>query len=110
MDFIKRFTQKGGCYYTRIGSAIFSNGNLRISLPNTKRVLDKGYIDGGFGVVTQTIEPKKSPRTLIVTKIDMNMLPPELTGKDYKFLIPAEQISENEFVFLYKNAKMLNRK
>lgn len=111
MDFIKHFDYRGGRHGDpMVGSAIFIDGKLTIRLPRNKEVVEKGFIEGGFGVVTKDAPARKSPYTLIVTKIDVNDLPPNLRGQTYKYRICAQQISENEFVFPFANAEMLNKK
>jgi hypothetical protein len=47
---------------------------------------------------------------MIQTLYDVNDLPPQLRGQTYKFRISAEQISEDEFLFPFDRAKMLNKK
>lgn len=112
MTFVKHFNSKGGGYRGEkmVGSAIFCDGKLIIKLPNTKKVVESGFIEEGFGVVTNTVPARKSPYTMIATKINLEDLPIELRGKSYRFRILAEQISENEFVFPFKKAKMMNKK
>lgn len=111
MTFVKHFNNRGGNRREKgIGSAVFGDGKLVIRLPNTKDVVECGYIEDGFGVLTKTVDARKSPYTMIQTKIDLEDLPIELRGKCYKFRISAEQISENEFVFPFKKAIMINKK
>jgi hypothetical protein len=111
MVFVKHFNCRGGNHGEKmIGSAIFGDGKLTIRLPNTKDVVEKGITEDGFGVVTKTVEPRKSPYTMINIQYDVNDLPPQLRGQTYKFKIAAEQISENEFLFPFDRAKMLNKK
>lgn len=111
MEFIKHFNQRGGHSSGDFkGAAVFSDGFLTIRLPNTKAVVEKGYIDGGFGVVTKDVKPKKSPYIVINTEIDKEYLPVELRGETYKFRIEAEYLSENEIVFPYSRARMMNKK
>ena len=109
MKFIKHFNTKGGSVGS-FGSAIFGDGYLRIRIPNTFDIVEKGFIDGGFGLVVKPCEGRKSPYTTIHTRIDTEYLPQELRGEKYIFGIPAEQISDTEIVFMYKRAKMLNKK
>lgn len=117
MTFTKHFRSVGGfCRdgQKMVGSAIFGDGVLVIRLPNTKAVIEKGFVEGdfgeGFGVVTKDIPAKKSPYSYVKTVIDVNDLPVELRGQKYKFRIYAEQLSENEFVFPFSRAKMINKK
>ena len=111
MTFVKLFESRGGNRREKmIGSAVFCDGKLTIRLPNTKDVVEKGITENGFGVVTKTVKPHKSPYTMISTLYDVNELPPQLRGQTYKFRISAEQISEDEFLFPFDRAKMLNKK
>lgn len=111
MTFIKHFNHKGGFNGSlMIGSAIFIDGKLTIRLPNTKAIVESGYIEDGFGVVTKDVPARKSPYTLLVVKYNKEDLPTELRGQNYKFRICAEQISDNEFVFPFNKAQMVNHK
>lgn len=111
MVFIKHFNGRGGTHGEKmVGSAVFCDGKLTIRLPNTKDVVEKGITEDGFGVITKTVEPRKSPYTMIITKYDVNDLPPQLRGQTYRFRIYAEHISEDEFLFRFDKAKMLNKK
>ena len=109
MNFIKHFNSRGGRVGS-LGSALFGDGKLRIRIPNTYNVVEKGFIDGGFGLVVEPCGNRKSKYTTVNVNIDPLDLPPELRGKTYKFGIPAEKISDTEFVFLFKKARMLNKK
>ena len=111
MTFVKHFNIRGGNHREKgIGSAVFIDGKLVIRLPNTTEVVESGFIEEGFGVVTKTVPARKSPYTMIQTKIDIQDLPIELRGKCYKFRISAEKVSENEFVFPFCKAEMINKK
>ena len=111
MTFVKHFNHAGGNRKEiGFGSAIFGDGKLTIRLPNTKSVEECGFIEGGFGVVTKSCPKRKSAYTLIQTKIELEDLPIELRGKCYKFRIYAEKASEDEFVFPFCKAEMMNKK
>lgn len=111
MEFVKHFNSRGGHHGEKmVGSAVFCDGKLTIRLPNTKDVVESGITEDGFGVVTKTVEPRKSPYTMIITKYNKEDLPVELRGQTYKFRIIAEQISENEFLFPFNKATMMNKK
>lgn len=110
MEFIKHFNHVGRNSDGFKGTAVFGDGTLTIRLPNKYRVVDNGFIEGGFGVVVETQTPKKSPYVIIKTEIDMNYLPPELRGKNYKFRINATYLSDTEIAFMYKDAMMLTHK
>lgn len=109
MTFIKHFNTRGG-KIARFGSAILKDGFLRIRIPYTLEVVEKGFIEGGFGLVVRPCESKKSKYTLVQTKLDKSYLPAELCAQNYRFGIPAEQISDTEIVFMYNKAKMLTKK
>ena len=109
MTFIKHFNSRGG-KIASFGSATLEDGFLRIRIPGTLEIVEKGFIEDGFGLVVRPCESKKSKYTLVQTKIDKSFLPAELCAQNYKFGIPAEQISDTEIVFMYKKAKMLTKK
>lgn len=111
MEFVKHFNSRGRYHGEKmVGSAVFCDGKLTIRLPNTKDVVESGITEDGFGVVTKTVEPRKSPYTMIITKYERGDLPVELRGQTHKFRISAEQISENEFLFPFNKATMMNKK
>lgn len=111
MTFVKHFNRAGGNRREKgIGSAIFIDGKLTIRLPNTTEIVESGFIEEGFGVVTKTVPARKSPYTMIQTKIDLEDLPIELRGKSYRFRISAKKISENEYIFPFCEAEMMNKK
>lgn len=111
MTFVKHFNTRGGFHGEKmVGSAVFCDGKLTIRLPNTKDVVESGITEDGFGVVTRTVPARKSPYTLIITKYEKDDLPVELRGQTYKFRIIAEQVSEDEFVFPFNKATMMNKK
>lgn len=109
MTFIKHFNTRGGRIGS-FGSAILKDGFLKIRIPSNLEVVEKGFIEDGFGLVVRPCESKKSKYTLVQTKIDKSFLPSELCAQNYKFGIPAEQISDTEIVFMYNKAKMLTKK
>lgn len=111
MTFVKHFNYRGRNHREKgIGSAIFIDGRLIIRLPNTTEVIESGFIEEGFGVVTKTVPARKSSYTVIQTKIDLEDLPIELRGKSYKFRIGAKKVSENEYIFPFCEAEMKNKK
>lgn len=111
MTFVKHFNNRGGFHGEKmVGSAVFCDGKLTFRLPNTKIVVESGITEDGFGVVTKTVGPRKSPYTMIITKYNKEDLPVELRGQTYKYRIVAEQISEDEFVFPFNKATMMNKK
>ena len=112
MTFVKHFNTRGSGYRREkmVGSAIFIDGKLKIRLPNTTKVVESGFIEEGFGVVTKTVPARNSPYTMIQTKINLEDLPIELRGKSYKFRISAKKVSENEYVFPFCEAEMVNKK
>ena len=111
MEFINHFNERGGAKGVPFeGTAVFGDGKLVIRLPNSKKTVERGYIEGGFGVVTEDCSPRKSPYTMITVALDAKYLPPNLQAKNYKFKIKARLNSENEFIFLYSDAKMMTHK
>lgn len=111
MTFVKHFNHSGNTHGSKNnGSAVFIDGKLTIRLPNTKQIVERGFIENGFGVVTKDAPARKSPYTMICVHIDKEDLPPELRGQNYKYRIYAEQISDNEFVFPFSKAEIMNKK
>lgn len=112
MVFVKHFNGRGGNHKTRTeGSAIFCDGKITIRLPSTKKVVESGITEVGFGVVTKDDDKaKKAPYTLIITKYAKEDLPPELRGQSYKYRIYGVKVSEDEFLFPFNNATMMNKK
>lgn len=111
MDFIKEFKQKFGRTANLNGSCVISEGNVNVRFQNTKEIVKIGIIEGGIGVVTKEKKPRKSPYTVGIYKnVDVSLYPPELKTKVYKYFIEGEKLGENETVFLFKNAKIMNKK
>ena len=110
MEFIKTFGErgrKGG-----IGSACISDGfvRIRINVPNTK-CETIGAIKDGIGVIIKSCEKeRKTKYATACVKYDKEFIPVNLQGDCYRFSIPAEKISDTEYVFMFKKAKMLNKK
>lgn len=111
MEFIKTFGDRRG-RVGGIGSACISNGliKIRINVPNS--VCEQvGAIKDGIGVVIRESDKKRKTKyAASCVKYDKEFIPINLQAECYSFSIPAEKISDTEYVFLFKKAKMLNKK
>lgn len=113
MVFIKQFNQKGGIRgrRTSVGTLIIEGDYINMRIDNQYRVRERGLIEGGIGCVIEKKTTKsKSPYTLVRVRIDPSYLPEELRGEGYRFWIEGEKLSDTEVVFMFKNARMLNKK
>ena len=112
MQFIKTFKlSRGGCK-AQLGSLIICNGKLHLRIRQPKAILEEfGFIEGGTGaVISLGHEDKKTPYILKIVPYDPKDIPIELQGQKYRFKIPAEKISDTEYVFMFDKACMLNKK
>lgn len=111
MEFIKTLNKdfsgrKGGD-----GTLIIADGYLRVRLNDRNIAMSEmGIIKDGVGVVVKkTKTPRNSP-LFVVRKYSEDDIPVNLQGEKYRFVIPAKKISDTEYVFMFNNAKMLNKK
>lgn len=112
MEFIKTIGPRRRGKRAGFGTLRISDGFISLKLNAPEMQIDKiGVIKGGIGVVLkQSIIPKKTPSVASRYKYDEDTIPVELQGEKYRFSIPAEKLSDTEYVFMFKNAKMLNKK
>ena len=110
MEFIKTFTHKTGGRAKEQGSLIICNGELRIKInePNSS-VAEYGVIKNGIGVVIKKVK-RATPFLRTIMKYNSDDIPVNLQGEKYRFKIPAEKISDTEYVFNFDKAIMLNKK
>lgn len=111
MNFIKDFNVRKG-REPGFGSLYIANGflKLRINVPNA-HVEAMGAVEDGIGCVIKAGDKnRKTPYIATCFKYEKDWLPCNFQGEGYRFSIPAKKISDTEFVFLFKNAKMLNKK
>ena len=110
MEFIKTFERKIGGRVKENGSLIICDGELRIKINEPNCAIDEyGVVDGGIGVVIK----KQNHKTLYLKHIveyNAEDIPINLQGEKYRFKIPAEKLSDTEYVFMFNKAVMLNKK
>ena len=112
MKFIKTLEKRRGERYEGNGSIIIANNRLAIRISDNKvDVKDVGIIEGGIGIVVEKSNKKRnSPCIFSSRHFESTDIPVELQGEKYRFRIPGEKISDTEYVFMFKKAKMLNKK
>jgi len=111
MEFTKKINRCGG-RKGGYGALIIANGFIKIRITTSNAVLkEAGLIKGGIGVVIKKgIEGRKTKYVANKMKYDKEDIPVELQGTKYRFRIPAEKLSDTEFVFKFDKAVMLNKK
>ena len=113
MEFIKDFKVRKG-REIGAGSLYIVNGflKLRINAPNAH--LEKmGAIKDGIGCVIKSSNKDKNKKTPYISaryKYESDWIPENFQYEGYRFTIPAEKISDTEYVFMFNNAKMKNKK
>lgn len=112
MDFIKIIPRRRGGRESGFGSLIICNGLLIIKInERNSKLKDVGVIKDGIGVVIEDCNyNKKTSYVRNVLPYSENDIPINLQGEKYKFSIPAKKVSDKEFVFMFKDAVMLNKK
>ena len=112
MQFIKTFKLTWGGSKAQLGSLIICNGKLRLRIGQPKAILKEfGFIEGGMGaVISLEHEERKTPFISKIVTYDPKDIPVNLQGQKYRFKIPAEKISDTEYVFMFNKAYMLNKK
>lgn len=110
MEFIKHFTKIGSGHRVLNGSMTIKDGKMYIRLPNNVQVVEKGYIEGGIGIVVKPCKPISSLYRQVMSKIDPDYVPVELCASHYTFRILGDKISDTEYVFMYDKAECLTHK
>ena len=112
MDFIRIIPRTRRGETKGFGSLIICDGMLRITINEPNSYLKEiGVIQDGIGAILEkSNKKKKTPYVKNVLPYSENDIPIHLQGEKYKFSIPAKKISDNEFVFMFKDAVMLNKK
>lgn len=107
MEFIKTLNTKNS--KRGLGFAKLSNGQIDICLTcEKKKIINVGLINDGIGVELKDSETAaKTPYVQAHRLYDETDIPANLQSEGYKFKIPANQISENEYVFMFKDAVMM---
>ena len=110
MEFIRTFNHKIGGRIKENGSLIICDGELRIKVNESNSTIEEyGIIKDGIGVVIKKAK-RKTPYIKTILKYNEDDIPINLQGESYKFKIPAEKLSDTEFVFKFDKAIMLNKK
>ena len=91
------------------GYVTIKDGKLHfVMYGGNKRIKEVGFIDDGLGCVTEDIDRKnKFDYCQAYRAFEEEDIPINLQAEGYTFKILAEEVSENEYVFMFKNAFML---
>ena len=96
------------------GSLIIKDGKLFVTINHSNLGFKEiGVLEDKSGIGAVMEKDGKSHKTPFIKRIvvyDKEDIPSELQAKEYKFRIFAEKISDTEFVFPFKAAKMMNKK
>lgn len=108
MEFIKTLNTKQTSKHS-LGFAKISNGIIHVLIRCEKKTIcNVGLISDGIGVELKDSETAaKTPYVQSCRVYDESDIPANLQSEEYKFKIPAKQISENEYVFMFKDAVMM---
>lgn len=112
MNFVKTLEKRRGGRYGGDGSVIIAENHIDIRIPDNKvDIKEIGIIKDGIGVVVKPSKLKRKAPNIFTRRVfDSGDIPVELQGEKYRFRIPGEKISDTEYVFMFKKAKMLNKK
>jgi len=112
MNFVKTLKPRRGGRYSGDGSVIIADGVIAIRIPTNKFSFKEiGIIKDGIGVELEKSSKKRTAPNLFTRRcFESDDIPVELQGEKYRFRIPGEKISDTEYVFMFKKAKMLNKK
>lgn len=108
MDFIKTFGKQSHARMD-FGRAILEEGKLEIKIKSkTHNIREVGLIDGGIGCVMEKRDKERdTPVSLTTRNLSDGDIPANLMSTGYKFRIPAEKISDTEYVFMFDKASMV---
>lgn len=111
MDFIKTLNSKrGGKQFSiKYGYVVISDGTLHFVMYGADKVIKQvGYVKGGLGLIIEKQDKtNKWKYCQAIRKFEEKDIPVNLQATGYKFRINAEKIAENEYVFMFDNAKMI---
>lgn len=112
MQFIKTFSRKHSGRVKGIGSLTLCDGKMRFRINVQNAMLKEiGLVEGGIGVeIQESLEERKTPYVANILNYPKDCIPTELQASKYVFRIPAKQLSDTEFVFLFEKAVMVNKK
>ena len=114
MEFIKTF-DIAGHRTGRIpgfGSLAIRNGKIIINInDNTVHIKQIGRTKDGIGVVVEKDDIKRKTKRIMSTfEYEEDYIPIEFQGEGYTFIIPASKLSDTEYEFKFRNARMTNKK
>ncbi len=111
MEFTKILKPKPGRTASD-GTCLIRNGQFLIKIKTdrpTLKIKSVGIVEDGIGV--ELTEGNKSLKNCVAIRVfSKEDLPVNLQATGYSFSIPAEKLSETEYVFHFKNASMVTRK
>ena len=114
MEFIKivKPGKRGrGSFERYEGVAYIRDGKVTIKLfRDGVKIRTVGIVNGGIGCVTVTSARKNIMGFCQTVRDFRGDLPSPLESNGYTFAIPAKRLSEDEYVFPYEDARMLNGK
>lgn len=112
MEFIKTIGGKHGGKTKKFsnGYILLSENRIKIKFYIKDKDFDSvGFIKDGIGVnLSNTTTIKKCTLNTVrnLYKDDLDNIPNNLKAKNYEFYIPAEKLSDNEYIFKFDEAVM----
>ena len=112
MNFIKNYSVGRGGSHCELGSVIIRDGTIRLRIRQENATLKEfGIVDGGIGAIISLNEKGRQKKAITkVVPYSPKDIPIELQGKGYCFKISPKKLSDTEYIFLFKDAKMKNHK
>ena len=112
MNFVKTLEIRRSGRYSGEGSVVIADGVIAVRIPTNKFSFKNiGIIKDGIGVELEKSSKKRTAPNIFTTRhFESDDIPIELQGEKHRFRIPGEKISDTEYVFMFKKAKMLNTK
>lgn len=91
------------------GRAFLEEGKLEIKIKSkTHDIGEVGIIDGGIGCVMSKRDKERQINLAVTTRVlSDGDVPANLMSAGYRFRIPAEKISDTEYVFMFDKACMI---
>lgn len=110
MEFVKTLEMKGSGKKKMLGTCVIRDGQLHFKVnETTMRVKEIGIVEGGIGMELERSE-KQIQFIQCARRFEEGDIPVNLQATGYSFSIPAEKLSETEYVFRFENASMVKRK
>lgn len=109
MDFIKKLEKKKKSRISELGYAYLEDSKLTVKVfSKAYSIKDVGIIDGGIGCVMSKRDKECAKEQALTTRnLSDGDVPANLMSANYKFRIPAEKISDTEYVFMFDKACMV---